>query len=870
MRVLSLSIALALAVLVSLWWFGRARDAGASSVERAAQAESPAESASLDATGTALASDRAAVAEAPKVADAIVGPATPTTLAVGPRCRVRGRVTTEDSRPITDVELSLYSVGGPWSTIERLPAVERDGRSREMLSTKSGADGTFVFEAPLPTADWVALSATPSDYFTLGELNFGPAGGRNQPRLVEGDNEVGDLVLANCGAIRGRVRTVEGASAAGAVVGASSGPNARRYSSSVVDESGRFVLGHLAPGKTVFEVKKEGWVSSKDNPVEVRVGETVAVDDVVLARAAEISGIVVDQDGKPAAKVRLWGWPQESGSGAGATTRDDGTFTVYLPQTEPYSFEITRAKEFEPWGGRRGAADCTFEPGRKDVRIVLTRNAQLTFRVIDAEKLVPIEPFGIALDEKLPPNMTRSRFTRGFDVAEHPGGVATLPASASKHDVAVRAPGYAPFEGNIVLDPGSDDTATISLNRESSMRGRIVRAGVPMPNANVVVQRETLTKEGTPHEWLGASGTNIVNDVGDVAGRVRNTATGVDGTFVFGGMAPGTYALTVEASGVAKRAWRMVSVPKAGVADLGDLAMSAEATIRGHLLTPVGTSPIGYTVRLEGWGNPEVTIALADGSFQLTGLSAGTYVLNWNRPGEYGYTSIPRSPRAIDIVLAEGEVRDLTIDTAAFAPATVRTRVMRAGKPVAGLTIRGELHPPGDWSSRKFTKSSPKTDAEGWTQLEVEGGSHFDIVVVGSDEGPPLATVPNLDAIAGVTLERTIEIRSGSLTLELPESLSKPQPAWVLSVTLARQGHPSLHARAYATKPPNRFYGSDWTGPIVELGEFPADTYEATISFERPDENAPDPRRRRTVPIRDSYKTTITIEDGGTARLVVP
>jgi len=766
--------------------------------------------------------------------------------------------------------MSLFAVGGPWSARERLPTITENGRSREVLRTKTNADGTFEFTPSVPTADWVTLSANPSDYFAVADRSFGPAGGRNLPRLVEGDNDVGDIALANCGAITGMVRSTDGAPLAGAVVSARRGPGGMGFSSTPADASGRFVVGHLSPGTLTFDVGKEGWITAKETPVEVRVGRTTRVDDITLARASEISGIVVDQDGQPAANVRIWGWPQESGQGAGATTRDDGTFTVYLPQTEPYSFEINRAKEYEPWGGKRGASEFTFQPGTKNVRIVLTRAALLTFRVVDAETRAPVESYAIALDEKLPAGVNRQRFVRGFDVEQRAGGVTTLPASVAKHDVAVAASGYAPFEGAIVLDVGSTDTVTIALARGSTLRGRCVRAGVPVLGASVTLQRETLNADGTPFELLGASGSHLRSDVGGVAGRSRSVVTSADGSFRFGELVPGTYALIVQGDRIAKKTWRGLVVSKRDGLDVGDLVLTSEAIVRGRLITAIGTSAIGYNVSLGSRAERTLTLGREDGSFEFRSLPPGTYEMTWQRPDEGGYTPNIRSARSMDISVVEGEVRDVTIDTTPFALSTVRVRVLRAGEPAVGVMIRGELYVRGDSTGRTYTQSLP-VDAEGWARFEIDGTSHFDVAVLGGEFGPPITYLSNLDAVAGATAEHTIEIHSGSLTLQLPESMSTPQPGWSLRAVLVASGRPTLSAYARvptASRAP--FVVHEWKGSVVDLGEFPTGTYATTLHFEHPDTSESDSRRRRMVPLRDPHQTTITIEDGGTARIVVP
>lgn len=786
-----------------------------------------------------------------------------------PRCRVFGRVTGSDARPLAEVRVSLTSVDGPWSTRSPLPRADGGAGKSTGLETTSKPDGTFEFEAPLPTSDWITLRVEPSIHFGLHELNFGSAGGRDRPRLVAGDNDMGDIRLPACGAVTGVVRSEDGAPLAGASVRAAFGLTAGGYSSTRTDQAGRFVLGHITPGQVECSIRKEGWRSATTKPVVVQASVTERIDDVVLGRASEIAGLVVDTDGRPASGVRIEGWPVGSGQSARTTTREDGTFTMSLPQTEPYVLEINRAQEYEPWGGQHGAPEFTFAPGTKDIRIVLRRNETITFRVVDAATRAPIESFGIALDEKLAPGTYTTRFRRGAEIEAHPGGRVTLSASAAKHEVLVRAAGYTPYEGPIVVDPASRDVVTVALSAASSLRGRIVRGGSAIAGVAVTMQRESLRADGTPSEIVGTMGTNVRFDVGGYTGRLREVTSDAEGRFAFDEVAPGTYALTARGSGVAAQIRRGVVVATGGT-DLGDWILGADAILRGRLLAPAGVDPVGYTVRVDGLGQPELRISAPDGSFEFTGLAPGAHVVTWSRPNEDEFFFMTRSPRAIDVELVAGLARDLTIDTAQFEPSTVRVRVLRGGRPAVGLRVRGERIDLTDLGSRTFTRSSPEVDAEGWARFEIDGGTHFDLVVLDADAAAKLAVVPKLLAVAGQTIERVVEVRVGSLVLVLPPALAVPEDSWSAWVRLTSDGQPALHLHARPTSDTRLPSVKRWSNGTIDLGELPAGTYQMSLQFQRTVDDPAVAPRRKMEPLRPAHEATITIEDGVTSRFEVP
>ena len=205
-----------------------------------------------------------ALAESAATPDRIAQPlATPVAsdAPTGPRCRVFGRALDVDGLPIADAGVTLYPVGGRWSETATIERSEPEPGGHERLKTTTAADGRFEFEAPLPTADWVSLDIEPDAYHELVDRQFGPAGGRDKPRIVEGDNDLGDFRLAPRGAARGRVLSVDGRRIEAARISVS-GPNrGARYANTQTDAHGDYVAGHLQEGPNSLSVTAEGWIA---------------------------------------------------------------------------------------------------------------------------------------------------------------------------------------------------------------------------------------------------------------------------------------------------------------------------------------------------------------------------------------------------------------------------------------------------------------------------------------------------------------------------------------------------------------------------------------------------------------------------------
>jgi hypothetical protein len=791
------------------------------------------------------------------------------TVTTPPRCRVFGRVLDEQSGPLAGVELSLYAVGGPWSKTDKLEPDKPADRSYERLRITTGLDGRFEFDAPVPTADWVSLTISPSPYFALVDRHFGPAGGRDKPRLVEGDNDLCDIVLAVRGAVEGRIVSESGAPIAGA--NAAIAADGDRISNASSDESGHFVVGHLPAGPFELGIRAEGWLQPTKVTGVVELGATARIDDVVLTPAPSISGIVVEESGAPVAGVRVRGTPTSRGQSTTAKTGTDGTFTLYISVNHACSLSVeTRgAEEFEAPGRPEGTLEPTYEPGTTNVRIVLKRAPRITFHVIDAATRAPIARFGLRTQRKLPPGSYSSATSAEIELADHPDGRLTLPAPGST-SVTVWAEGYAPLDADVATDPGASDVQTLALSPAAAIQGRVVHNGGPIAKVSVLVQGDTLGDDGLPAAQPGSWGTNLHTDVSQFAARKRSVVTGADGMFRFGNLATGTFALQFDGPDVARRMMRGVKAT-AGVVDLGDVELTNESVVRGSLLTAEGDSAVGFKVLVNKDDVRGVTIESADGRFEIKGLQAGPHTIRWLRPDENGWSD--PDPRVQQFTLAPGETREIVLDARASEPCTVVVRVTRAGEPVAGIAVHASIQRGPD-PRQRIDQLLGVTGTDGAAVGTVPGDMRFDLVARMSDHRAVGFNAQTLTAAPGDRMETAIEIVTGTLVVELPAAFARPESG---RVGVSLRGPVFTWLYETADTPGSKALGMRpssiaWDTNVLAFGEFPAAEYEAEISFVRfePDPAAPKGSNTTTVPLRDPFKTTVRIEKDREARIVVP
>ncbi len=299
------------------------------------------------------------------------------------RSQITGRVLDVRGAGISGVHVRITSAGEPWG-----PGV---APSDDGFTTETDSDGRFAFDVPRPTSSWVSLTVVPAWSFGRAGRIFGVAGGRDEDPLRTGANDLGDLVLPDTGAIAGRVVDEEGNSISAAEVSLEDTFPGGFVASARSDVDGTFLLAHVPPG--TYAVLCHHVASLRTTIRDVRVEERAITEglEFALRDAPVLAGVVVTASGAPMAGVRVWGWPSGSGRGAGATSGDDGRFTILLPQDEPYVLEASQ-QGYEPY--EEGHSSPGHRPGTTDVRIVMTALPVTSFAVVDEQTGAPIERYG--------------------------------------------------------------------------------------------------------------------------------------------------------------------------------------------------------------------------------------------------------------------------------------------------------------------------------------------------------------------------------------------------------------------------------------------------------------------------------------------
>lgn len=568
---------------------------------------------------------------------------------------------------------------------------------------------------------------------------------------------------------------------------------ARNVATTATD--GAFALAPVPPIEQKFFLQQEELLAPEMISLAGAQGE---VDVLVRVESASrhlyLRGRVVDEAGRAIAGARLTA-KEKSSPVAGedlftATSQDDGTFAVRRLRTTPPAAVALVAIA--------NGCDETSLPalawGRDDIEVVLRPLAALTVHVVD-DASAPVPDYTLRIGSLKDANGVYWH-SGGFTVHEVRGAAAgTFVAEGLRRgmcDVHVTPIDDALAASNVqrlAVAPGEHTTIVLAKRRERTLRLQFAD-GAPVAGARIELCRPCLGEVA-----LGGYVTELTRwtnyNVPEKALLLMDATTSEDGATLLRGPAATPLALRVLGPGCLPAV-----VPLARLDGDGPLVVTARrgATLR-VVAAPAAALDELAALRVPGRTQPPPSVWLErplgrgtervpprdaalvqfdrDGIATLRGMPDGY----WTPQLEFAAERIALP----GVTLRDGETTEAAIDLAPLRPATLRGRVLLAGKPAALGSVDVErwheanerLH--GFWTTIG-DNNLHALDADGRFVLRSLPGRLR--VLLGADRGdnhnPPLAEPNEFTLLPGQEVEQTFTITLGTVAVRFVDAQQRP------------------------------------------------------------------------------------------------
>ena len=516
-----------------------------------------------------------------------VGAADLGTVVLAPEALVKGRVQDPDERPVAGAAIRLVS-----SNLYRAITEGLDEENREDPDAVTDADGEFAI-GRLREGEVVKLRVDHRG-FALSVVARAVAGGQPVTVTLEPTRSlVGRVVGASGTAVEHAQVTIylrDLFKLAGQPV------TGRRQAglSTRTDAAGRFEIEGIDPVPIEVEVRADGWQDATRTLDMTEIQTEPRELEIVLERAASVEGTVVAPDGAPVPGAAIRTWQPESPEGRVvyrpplARTDGDGHYRVEGLKPGAVSLEARHPA----YGRSRGSLDAS--PGENLLDFHLTGGSSIRGLVVDTGGGA-VPGARVVLSSRLPswtPRVARTNEGGAFQFEGLAPGKYSV--TAEKVDVGRTS---APLVVDVNTEPLED--LVVEIQATGTISGEIV--GLTLDDLSAVRLRA--------NQLVGV-------------GRIDH-----QGHYEISNLAAGEWSVVAEILGTGRRAsGRTVLDPDHLEATL-DLHFGSGYSLRGFA-TLNGRPWVDARVGVFGPGGT-ATWGQCDeaGWFEVTGLQAGTYVL---------------------------------------------------------------------------------------------------------------------------------------------------------------------------------------------------------------------------------------------------
>ena len=550
----------------------------------------------------------------------VTAPAKDVNIELPPGGRIVGHVVDKATHsPVTSFQAGVSTARGGGGMVVQTPP---------MLKAFTADDGAFTLENLRPGSTQVVVNAPG---YTQGRVaNVEVQEGKTTPDVTV-EMETGVRLV-------GKVTGPDGSPLAGVAVApdqSSRGGRVMRFdmmgSTTATDPKGEYTIEALEPGEKSFTFSRSGYVTEQRT---VNLTGKEVRSDVQMSSGLRIAGTVVTEGGAPVADALVRA-SSASDSMFGREAHSDANGNFQFEGLAPGHYTFNAAKSGYASGIVRDVDVSTGAP----VRVTMKSGGTISGHVS-----------GLTAEELQQTTVFASAAGTGSSSAPVDVGGNYRMEGAPTGTVRVVARVGGGFGGgakssepkSVVLDPGSSATADIEFKSNTTIRGRVTRAGKAMPNAVVMF----FPKGGKAQTNASA------------------TADG-NGVYELTGLADGPYNVSVVNFDRMSPFATTYEVKGSGTFDI-DIRTSS---VRGHVLDATSGQPLDKArVEVRPKGSDTMLGSSAqmsgpDGSFTIDDVSRGSYQISADKEG-FG-----------------NAVKDLVVDE---TPSDVELKL----SPSAGITLR--------------------------------------------------------------------------------------------------------------------------------------------------------------------------------------
>ncbi|MGH9867133.1 MAG: carboxypeptidase regulatory-like domain-containing protein [Candidatus Polarisedimenticolia bacterium] len=444
------------------------------------------------------------------------------------------------------------------------------------------------------------------------------------------------------------------------------------------DENGAFTVEGISPGKVVVTVRAPGYEEATLRDVEIPEGKDVEGLSLLVDRAASISGVVVDDAGRPIPGVSVAKSEGSSGRGgfrmmlgpdAGGNESDgEGRFSVQGLEPGPVTLSFTHP-EYEP-----AERDVDAAQDVTNLRVAMTRGAALTGIVLRDEDGSPVPSATIVAQ-----SAGSGGLSGGMTARSGPDGAFQIDGvRAGSYMISASATGLRPLGGpqNIVVSPGAPlPPVELRLGGGVALSGMLVGLKESeLPNMTV-----TAFTPGT-------------------GGFTTTAAVDASGSFDMKGIPPGTLTLRAGASmlGGGRSVTRTVQIPEGVPTFETTLEFPRGRRVEGVVTR--GDQPIAEaTVMFSLEATRSTASATTDtaGRYAVEDLDEGDYSVNVMQlsAGLSHSTKVSvKSDRTFDIELPTKRLAGTVLDASSGKPLEHATVLIEpeGGRRTGGMIFRDQ------------------------------------------------------------------------------------------------------------------------------------------------------------------------------------